>query len=128
MQLLIVRRWGSNLPGDKVNVTDATQARWLLDNSFATHPNQPESATSGAAAPGTHGPDIKAGGDHTRRRPATRKGVYPENRAWPVAGSPVPYTAGISPDALRGRSEDPEPVASGPSTKVSGSGRRRKAD
>jgi|SRR5687767_8350008 len=128
MQLLIVRRWGSNLPGDTVNVQDDAQARWLLDNSFAVRKNQPETATAGAAAPGTDGPDTLAGGDHTRRRPATRKGEYPENRAWPVAGSPVPYTAGISPDALRGRSEDPEPVASGPSTKVSGSGRRRKAD
>lgn len=126
MKLLIVRRWGSAVPGETVTVDDELQARWLLDNHFAERTNQPGSSTAGAIAPGTDGPDQLAGGDHTRRRPETRKAEYGPNRARPVSGSPVAYTAGVREEDKSGASDSPdEPAASGPSTKVSGSGRRR---
>lgn len=104
MKLLIVRRWGSAVPGDTVTVDDDQQAQWLLDNNFAERTNQPGTASGGSVAPGADGPDPRAGGDHTRRFPSTRKGEYGPNRARPASGSPIAYTAGVRED---------EPEASG---------------
>lgn len=96
MKLQIVRRWGTNQPGNSVDVADSAQARWLLDNSYAVRANQPETAYGNAAAPGAAGPDPLAGGDHTRRRPATRKAEYGHNRALPTPGAPVQYNMGVA--------------------------------
>lgn len=97
MKLKIIRRWGSNLPGDTVTVDDMEQARWLLDNSFAERSNQPGTAYGNAAAPGEAGPDPRAGGDHTRRYPATIKGDWAGvERASAVTGSPKQYNAGVA--------------------------------
>lgn len=107
MKLYLVRRWGSNQPGSTVSVEDEAQARWLLDHNFAQRTKTSDSASSGAAAPGSDGPDPRAGGDGTRRRPTSMKSSDTrENRAWPVAGSPVQYNAGVAPTQGAGGGND----------------------
>jgi hypothetical protein len=98
-QLYIVRRWGPHKPGSSVTVEDELQARWLLDNHFAEPGKGDGSASAGAVAPGTDGPDPRAGGDVTRRRPvAARKVERRDNQALPVDGAPVQYNAGVRPE------------------------------
>lgn len=98
-QLYIVRRWGPHKPGSSVTVEDELQARWLLDNHFAEPGKGDGSASAGAVAPGTDGPDPRAGGDPTRRRPVgQRKVERRDNNALPVDGAPVQYNAGVRPD------------------------------
>lgn len=135
MKVNLVRRWGPNPAGDTVTVDDV-QGRWLLDHHFAVRGKNDTSHTAGAVAAGTDGPDVKAGGDATRRYPATRRGNRDGNLAAPVAGSPTSYTAGVetgpAPTANSDRDSgqgqvDTADLESGPSTKVSATGRRRKA-
>lgn len=131
MKLRIVRRWGSAAPGDSVSVDDEEQARWLIDNSLAVRPSQPETATSGDSATGSQRADIKAGGDWSRRRPSTRRGNREGNLALPVPGSPVRYNAGVDPDLASvqaANGEDAQASSPRPSTKISGSGRRRRPE
>lgn len=91
MKVKLVRRWGDNQPGNTVDVDDV-QGAWLIDHNLGER--SPGTATAGAVAPGTGGPDPLASGDGTRRRPATRKGSRTGERAAPVAGSPTSYTPG----------------------------------
>lgn len=97
MKLKIVRRWGSHQPGDVVTVEDGEQASWLLNNSFAERSSQPGTAYGTAVAPGEAGPDPRAGGDVTRRYPATIRGDRGDGRAQPQPGSPPQYNAGVRP-------------------------------
>lgn len=134
-KLYLVRRWGPNPAGTTVTVDDDEQARWLLGHNFAQRSKDDATASAGAAAPGEQGPDPRAGGDATRRRPvATPSSDERGNRAVPVAGSPVQYNAGVAPqapaesarpargDAASSREQD---ASKEPTTKVSGSGRRK---
>lgn len=131
-KLYLVRRWGPNQPGQTITVDDDEQARWLLGHNFAQRSKDSTSVTDGAAAPGTHGPDPRAGGDASRLRPmATPSSDKRDNRATPVAGSPVQFNAGVAPEdapgSRKGDDQDsPEDDGSPePSSKLSGSGRRR---
>lgn len=127
MQVKLLRRWGTNQPGDTVS-TDATQGRWLVDHAFGTAAGvqAPEQA---AFMPGEDGADPLASGDGTRRgNPAMVKGPRRAgNNALPVPGSPVQYNVGVAESARNddGDGESPDGFPSGPSSKVSGSGRRR---
>ena len=138
--LYLVRRWGQNPAGQTLTVEDDSQAAWLLDHNYAQRSKDSTSASDNAAAPGTDGPDLRAGGDGTRRRPTSmRSSDKRENRAWPVAGSPVQYNAGVAPTQQGGgdegdggdeapsedKAEDGQAEASAPSSKLSGSGRRK---
>lgn len=136
--LYLVRRWGQNPAGQTLTVEDDAQAAWLLDHNYAQRSKTSTSASDNAVAPGTDGPDLRAGGDGTRRRPTSiRSTDKRENRAWPVAGSPVQYNAGVAPtqqgggdggdggDEAPSGSEEGKAEASGPSSKLSGSGRRK---
>jgi hypothetical protein len=137
VKLYLVRRWGQNPAGQTITVEDDAQAAWLLDHNYAQRTKSSSSASANAAAPGTDGPDLRAGGDGTRRRPTSiRSTDKRENRAWPVAGSPVQYNAGVAPTQQGGGDEasssdsdegqaDGQAEASAPSSKVSGSGRRK---
>jgi hypothetical protein len=109
VKLKIVRRWGSHLPGETVDVADKEQASWLLNNSFAERSNQPGTAYGNAAAPGTAGPDPRAGGDVTRRYPATIRGDRGDGRANPQAGSPVQYNAGVRAEPAGGAAAAADP-------------------
>jgi hypothetical protein len=126
-KLYLVRRWGHHQAGDTIQVDDDEQARWLLGHQFAQHSPKETSVQGVAAAEGTHGADPRAGGDATRRRPVSMKsGDTRENRAWPVQGSPVQYNAGVAPTQNTGGGDGgDESNSDGPSSKVSGSGRRR---
>jgi len=135
--LYLVRRWGQNPAGQTLTIEDDSQAAWLLDHSYAQRTKSSTSASAGAAAPGTDGPDLLAGGDGSRRRPmATPSSDKRPNRAVPVAGSPVQYNAGVAPTQQGGgdggdeapsggKAEDEQVEASAPSSKLSGSGRRK---
>jgi len=141
--LYLVRRWGQNPAGQTLTVEDDSQAAWLLDHNYAQRTKTSTSASAGAAAPGTDGPDLLAGGDGSRRRPmATPSSDKRPNRAVPVAGSPVQYNAGVAPTQQgggdggdggdeapsEGKAEDEadeQAEASAPSSKLSGSGRRK---
>jgi hypothetical protein len=118
-KLFLVRRWGQNPAGQTLTVEDDTQARWLLDHNYAQRTKTSTSASDGAAAPGTDGPDLRAGGDGSRRRPtATSSSDERANRALPVAGSPVQYNAGVAPTQKGGGDEaeasaEPAPKSSG---------------
>jgi hypothetical protein len=112
VKLKIVRRWGSHLPGETVDVSDEEQAYWLLNNSFAERSNQPGTAYGNPPAPGEAGPDPRAGGDVTRRYPATIRGDREAERANPQAGSPVQYNAGVREEpaaAAAGGAQQPVP-------------------
>lgn len=129
MNVKLLRRWGSALPGDTVDVDDV-QGRWLVDNSFGTS-NGVAAPSQAAAAPGADGPDPLAGGDSTRRFPATRKGSRDGNRASAVTGSPTQYTAGVASQQAPAQPEADEPPSgkhAGPSSKLSASGRKRSPD
>ncbi len=102
MKVNLVRRWGHQQPGTSV-VVDDEQGDWLVNHNFAERSGQQGSASRGAAAPGTDGPDPIISGDQTRGFPKTVKGERSENQAWPAAGSPVQYNAGVA----------PQPAASG---------------
>ena len=127
MNVQLLRRWGTNQPGDTVHV-DAVQGRWLVDHAFGTASGvqAPEQA---AFMPGEDGPDPLASGDGTRRgNPAMVKGARRDNHALPVPGSPVQYNVGVAESAGNdsGNGEGPDgDQPSEPSSKVSGSGRRR---
>lgn len=131
--LYLVRRWGHHQAGETVTVEDDVQARWLLGHQFAQHSKAETSVAGVAAAEGTHGPDPRAGGDATRRRPVSMKsGDTRENKAWPVAGSPVQYNAGVAPTQASGGGDEAEASGSDdqdgsdePTSKISGSGRRK---
>lgn len=111
--LKIVRRWGSNQPGATVNVDDEAQARWLVDNHFAEPGQGDGSATAGSVAPGSDGPDPRAGGDRTRLRPITeRKVERHEGQIGPVAGAPRQFNQGV-------RADDPTQVRVSPDGKRS---------
>jgi hypothetical protein len=136
-KLYLVRRWGPNPAGTTVTVDDDEQARWLLGHNFAQRSKDDVTVTAGAAAPGEQGPDPRAGGDATRRRPiATPSSDERGNRAVPVAGSPVQYNAGVAPTRQGGGDESSKSDESegsgegklGPSSKVSSTGRRRSKD
>lgn len=106
MKLYLVRRWGPNPAGQNITVDDPEQAKWLLDHNYAQRTKTSTSASDGAAAPGTDGPDLRAGGDGSRRRPvATPSSDKRENRAIAVAGSPVQYNAGVAPTQQGGGDE-----------------------
>lgn len=117
--LYLVRRWGPNAAGQTVTVEDAEQAKWLLNHNYAQRTKTSTSASDGAAAPGTDGPDLRAGGDGSRRRPVSMTSSDTrENRAVAVAGSPVQYNAGVAPTQQGGgdggeASEAPAPKSSG---------------
>lgn len=84
----IVRRWGAHQPGETVQV-DQKMADWLRDMSYGEADGQPHNAR--AAAPGTDGPDPRAGGDVTRHRMAGEvKGSRDGERARGVDGRPKP--------------------------------------
>lgn len=125
MNVRLLRRWGSALPGDTVQV-DRVQGQWLVDNAYGVSTGI-VAPSQAAAAPGTDGPDPLAGGDSTRRFPATVKGSREGNRAAPVSGSPTQFTAGVAPEQHAAASEPEAPSGrhAGPSTKLSGSGRKR---
>lgn len=124
--LYLVRRWGQNPAGQTITVDDDEQARWLLGHNYAQRSKDSTSASDGAAAPGTNGPDLRAGGDASRLRPtAMTSSDSRENRAVAVAGSPVQYNAGVAPTQQGGGDGGSEEQASAPSSKVSGSGRRK---
>lgn len=100
MKLYLVRRWGSHQPGSTISVEDEQQAQWLLDHSFAQRSKSGTAVTDNSVAAGEHGPDPRAGGDGTRRRPVSMSSSdRRENRAVAVAGSPVQYNAGVSRDS-----------------------------
>lgn len=127
MQVKLLRRWGNNQPGDTVQVDD-TQGRWLVDHAFGTAAGvqAPEQA---AFMPGEDGADPLASGDGTRRgNPAMVKGPRRDNNALPVPGSPVQYNVGVAESAGNEPANGESPNGgqpSEPSSKVSGSGRRR---
>lgn len=127
MKLYLVRRWGPNAAGQNITVDDPEQAQWLLNHNFAQRTADSTSVTDNAVAPGTHGPDPRAGGDGSRLRPTSmRSSDTRENRAVAVAGSPVQYNAGVAPTQVAGGGDEgSEEQASAPSSKVSGSGRRK---
>lgn len=127
MKLYLVRRWGPNPAGQNITVDDPEQAQWLLNHNYAQRTKTSTSASDGAAAPGTDGPDLRAGGDGSRRRPmAMTSSDKRENRAIAVAGSPVQYNAGVAPTQVSGGGDGgSEEQVSAPSSKVSGSGRRK---
>lgn len=106
MKVNLVRRWGPHRAGMTVEVDD-TQGRWLLDHHFAEKAGAEGSASAGAAASGTDGPDPRAGGDATRRYPQTVKGDRGGNRASAVSGSPTAYTAGVAAESA-GTGEPPD--------------------
>jgi hypothetical protein len=126
VKLYLVRRWGPNAAGQNITVDDPEQAQWLLNHNYAQRTKTSTSASDGAAAPGTDGPDLRAGGDGSRRRPvAMTSSDTRENRAIAVVGSPVQYNAGVAPTQQGGGDGGDEAPASAPSSKVSGSGRRK---
>lgn len=87
-EVQLVRRWGAHQPGETVDV-DEQMCAWLVDNSFGETDETKGSATSGAAAPGTDGPDPRAGGDSTRLRMTSEvKGSREGERARSVGGNP----------------------------------------
>lgn len=109
VKLKIVRRWGSHLPGETVDVSDGEQASWLLNNSFAERSGQPGTAYGTAVAPGEAGPDPRAGGDVTRRYPATIRGDREGPRATPQPGSPPQYNAGVRAEPAGGAAASVDP-------------------
>jgi hypothetical protein len=126
-KLFLVRRWGQNPAGQTLTVEDDAQAAWLLDHNYAQRSKTSTSASDNAAAPGTDGPDLRAGGDGTRRRPTSMRSTDErENRAWPVAGSPVQYNAGVAPasQAGDGGDEQAQDTAKEPTAKATGSRRK----
>lgn len=127
MQVKLLRRWGNHQPGDTVN-PEATMGRWLVDHAFGTASGV-QAPDQAAFMPGEDGPDPLASGDGTRRgNPAMVKGARRDNNALPVPGSPVQYNVGVAESAGNdsGNGESPDgDQPSEPSSKVSGSGRRR---
>jgi hypothetical protein len=59
----LVRRWGSHDAGQSVEVDD-TMAAWLKGNNYAEE--REGNASAGVLAPGSHGADLRAGGDLSR--------------------------------------------------------------
>ena len=59
----LVRRWGSHDAGQSVDVDD-TMAAWLYGNHYAEE--REGNASAGVLAPGSHGADLRAGGDLSR--------------------------------------------------------------
>jgi len=98
--VLLVRRWGSHDAGQSVEVDD-TMATWLTGNHYAELPGKEGTASAGVLAPGSHGADLRAGGDLSRPgRPQWSRGPRVEgasednpegnfvNRGVRVAGAP----------------------------------------
>jgi len=98
----LVRRWGSHESGSTVEVDD-TMAAWLLGNHYAEEQGKEGTASAGALAPGSHGADLRAGGDLSRPgRPQWSRGPRVEgvsednpegnhvNRGVRVHGAPKP--------------------------------------
>lgn len=126
MQVKLLRRWGNHQPGETVQ-TDQSMGRWLVDHAFgtATGVQAPDQA---AFMPGADGPDPLASGDGTRRgNPVMVKRERRDNNAMPVPGSPVQYNVGVAAPASSDEAAADAQVgdSAGPSSKVSGSGRRR---
>lgn len=66
MKVKLTRRWGSNKPGSTVDVNPA-MGDWLTATGYGE--TSKGAATTGAVAAGSDGPDLRAGGDPSRRSP-----------------------------------------------------------
>ena len=85
----IVRRWGSNQPGEVVELSE-TEANWLVGIGFGEDPRHEGHSTANSKAPGTDGPDPRAGGDPTRRRmTSARSARVEQNLSGRVQGAPA---------------------------------------
>ena len=85
----ITRRWGSHQPGEVVELSE-TEATWLVGIGFGEDPRHEGHSTANAKAPGSDGPDPRAGGDPTRRRMTSAKSARVEqNLSGRVQGAPA---------------------------------------